>query len=112
MGEKNMLTCPNNICGKVFDKPLKTINLQKNSKTSYDACPYCFTEIGPSESETTTSPEKSVTEIEFDKENSNEVSEKIFNCNHHLGYLKERDLKQQIPEECILCEKVIDCMLK
>jgi hypothetical protein len=110
--ETTMLTCPNNKCGKVFDKPLITINLQQNTKTPYNACPYCLTEITMVESENKNSPEDPFTEIELDKEKVAEVLEETVTCNHHLGYLKERELKQQIPEECILCTKVIDCMLK
>jgi len=110
--ETTVLTCPNNKCGKIFDKPLITINLQQNSKTPYNACPYCFTEITIVENESKTPPEESFTEIELGKEQVAEVLEKTVLCNHHLGYLKERELRQQIPEECILCTKVIDCMLK
>lgn len=111
-GRKTMLTCPNNKCGKVFDKPLQTINLQQNSDTPYNSCPYCFTEITLPESEIENPSEESFTEIELDKEESAEVLEETIICNHHLGYLKEKELKQQIPEECILCTRVIDCMLE
>lgn len=38
-------TCPNLSCGKVFDKPLKALNLQQSANVPYDACPYCLTEI-------------------------------------------------------------------
>jgi hypothetical protein len=108
-----MLTCQNNKCGKVFEKPLITINLQQNSKTPYNACPYCFTEITIVESESKNSPpEEPFTEIKLGQEKVVEVLEKTVNCNHHFGYLKKRELKQQIPEECILCAKVIDCILK
>jgi len=116
-----MLTCPNNKCGKVFDKPLQTINLQQNSDTPYNSCPYCFTEIilpeseieiPLSENEIENPQEESFTETKLNKEESTEVLEKTITCNHHLGYLKEKELKQQIPEECILCTRVIDCMLE
>ena len=107
-----MLTCPNNKCGKVFDKPLQTINLQQNSNTPYNSCPYCFTEITLVESEIENPAETSYKEIKLDKEESPEVLGQTIICNHHLGYLKEKELKQQIPEECILCTRVIDCMLE
>jgi DNA-directed RNA polymerase subunit RPC12/RpoP len=111
-GRKTMLTCPNNKCGKIFDKPLQTINLQQDSNSPYNSCPYCFTEITILESEIENPPEESFTQTELEKEVPTEVLEKTIICNHHLGYLKEKELKQQIPEECILCTRVIDCMLE
>ncbi len=107
-----MVTCPNKMCGKVFDKPIITINLQQTSKIPYNACPSCFTEITLAESQNMNYPEESFTEVELEKEKSDEVSENTDTCSHHLGYLKERELKQQIPEECFLCSRVIECMLK
>ena len=102
-----MLTCPNMECKKVFSKALIAIN-QQNSKP-YKACPYCLTEITIAEAESN-SPE-TLSETERGEEKSAVVQEKTVICKHHLGYLKERELKQQMPEECILCTEVIDCML-
>ncbi|MGQ9529937.1 MAG: hypothetical protein ACUVQX_04620 [Candidatus Bathycorpusculaceae bacterium] len=33
-------------------------------------------------------------------------------CAHHFGYLSERKTKEKIPEECIMCENIVQCMLK
>jgi hypothetical protein len=30
-------------------------------------------------------------------------------CTHHFGYLHERQKSQEIPNECLTCEKVIQC---
>jgi hypothetical protein len=30
-------------------------------------------------------------------------------CTHHFGYLHERQKSQEIPNECLMCEKVIQC---
>jgi hypothetical protein len=30
-------------------------------------------------------------------------------CTHHLGYLHERHKSKDIPSECLMCEKVIEC---
>jgi len=37
---------------------------------------------------------------------------KFQGCAHHFGYLGERSTKEKIPEECIVCEKIVQCMLK
>jgi hypothetical protein len=33
-------------------------------------------------------------------------------CLHYFGYLGERSKKEKIPETCIICEKIVRCMLK
>jgi len=32
-------------------------------------------------------------------------------CAHHFGYLGERSKGEEIPDECITCEKTVECML-
>lgn len=33
-------------------------------------------------------------------------------CPHHFGYLSQRKTKDKIPEECMVCENIVQCMLK
>jgi hypothetical protein len=33
-------------------------------------------------------------------------------CHHHLGYLSERKSKEQVPEGCLTCKNMVDCMLQ
>lgn len=37
---------------------------------------------------------------------------KVQRCTHHFGYLSERKTKDKIPEECMMCENIVQCMLK
>jgi len=37
---------------------------------------------------------------------------KVHRCAHHFGYLSERSTKEKIPEECMICENIVQCMLK
>jgi hypothetical protein len=32
-------------------------------------------------------------------------------CQHHFGYLNQRDRIKSIPKECIECKKAVECML-
>jgi len=34
------------------------------------------------------------------------------NCQFWLGYLSQKEKTEAIPQECIECEKVLECMLK
>ena len=33
-------------------------------------------------------------------------------CTHHFGYLTNRPRDAPIPQECLTCPKIVDCMLK
>ena len=109
--EKTTLVCPNKACGKVFNKPLKTQNLQK-SKEHYDACPYCLTEITITEMDSKNPPEKTAKEETFSNNESGKKEEKAFGCKYYAGYLSEKEHRQQIPEECMVCRELIECMNK
>ena len=104
-----MFTCPNPACRKVFDKPLKTLNLQ-NSAEPYAACPYCLTKI--TESQVEISKPETQDESPLSKEKSSKNVEKPSTCHYHFGYLSEREDKQQIPDECIVCKALLECMLQ
>lgn len=104
-----MFTCPNPACGKVFDKPLKTVNLQ-DSTEPYAACPYCLTKIV--ESQVEINKPETQDESRPSKEKPSKNREKPSTCHYHLGYLSEREDKQQIPDECIVCKFLLECMLQ
>ncbi len=103
-----MPTCPNPACKRNFSKPLKTLNLQENSTEPYDACPYCLTKI-------TQSSIKKESRIVVEKKAEPEVKSFVkkaepTGCKHHVGYLSERAQKE-IPEECLVCKDIVECML-
>lgn len=111
-------TCPNPSCGRTFPKPLKAINLGSKEAEHYLACPRCLTGI-------TSEEPSSILESEPNQEaNKNEerivqaIEEKTAEptpkpqCGHHFGYLSERSNKEQIPEDCMICENILNCMLK
>ena len=33
-------------------------------------------------------------------------------CSREFGYLSKRESKGEIPEECMICENIVQCMLK
>ena len=46
------------------------------------------------------------------EKNVQALEEKIFSgCLHHLGYLAGRPKNTPIPQECILCQRLGDCMV-
>ena len=112
--KNSAFTCPNVSCGKVFTKPLRALNLQQDSEGPYDACPYCLTAITLDDSSMVTSDEPKETEAEEEEytEERAEIPEKPSECGYHLGYLSERTSKEKIPDECMMCKDIVECMLK
>jgi hypothetical protein len=120
--ETASITCPNNDCGKNFEKPLSTINIQQDPKRKYQACPYCLTEIPIFEreyqqeeeisEEITTIQENDDFEVEEEDKKVKDFSrieENQSDCKYHLGYLGE-EKHQQIPDDCLICAKIMECM--
>lgn len=112
--EETILVCPNKTCGKVFAKPLKTLKIHQVLKENFNACPYCLTEITITEIKREKPPENEDIEATLtpSKEEVSEEEEKTSECKHQLGYLSEKEHKQQIPEECMVCRELIECMHK
>jgi hypothetical protein len=106
-------TCPNPSCRKEFSAPLKTLNLQQDQTQTYNACPYCLIRINE-EPIIESKPEEApaVVEDKVATQRKNQDSEKPVVCHFHLGYLSERAQKEQIPEECLVCKDIVDCMLR
>ena len=112
--KSSAFTCPNVSCGKVFTKPLRALNLQQDPEGPYDACPYCLTEITLDDDLTVPCDEPKETEAEEKEytEERAEIPEKPSECSYHLGYLSERSSKEKIPDECMMCKDIVECMLK
>jgi hypothetical protein len=120
--ESPKFTCSNPSCRKVFANPIKAKNLASKETEPYYACPYCLTEIVVLE-ETASIEEKEqkpeAEEIELKEPSMHSASEKPTepqskpqNCAHFFGYLSQRTSKEKIPEECMVCENIVQCMLK
>ena len=88
-----IFTCPSVSCGKIFMKPLQAVNLQLSPDILYDACPYCLTRI---------TPNNGTAAVPIEESRS---------CQHHLGFLCEREKKTDVPDDCMLCKDIITCML-
>jgi hypothetical protein len=118
--ESQSIACPNPSCGKVFANPLKAQNMTMKNAKPYDACPYCLTEIPVTSisaaEEEPPGQEHKLPEIDREAhvavEEKPEIPSKEQGCNHHFGYLSKRSSKEKIPEECMMCGNIVQCMLK
>jgi len=113
--EDQKFTCSNSACGLVFSKPIKVMNLRGSRAKPYDACPRCFTET-VTESEPLMEP-KPIRRHEAEEAETKVKSVKSEQqvagpCAYHFGYLSERSRNEKIPDDCVMCENIVKCMLK
>jgi DNA-directed RNA polymerase subunit RPC12/RpoP len=103
--EETSSTC--NECGEKFDKPLLTSISTQGIVQTYYACPRCLSKI-PEDNE----KEKQENEASAQPEGPEKGRPKPQNekCPHFLGYLKKRPKETSIPEACLTCERIIECM--
>jgi hypothetical protein len=95
--------------------------LQESPTEAYSACPFCLTKITETQLKDDKikepqlediKPEKIQEETVLSKEKPIKNKEKPGSCQYHLGYLSEREKNQQIPDECMMCKDIVECMLR
>ncbi|MDW8040172.1 MAG: hypothetical protein RMJ03_01945 [Nitrososphaerota archaeon] len=101
----NSLTCSQ--CGEVFPKPiLATVSANGPPKTYY-ACPRCLTKVKEA-AYPKTKEESSKSFVETHKSEKNQEIEG--KCPHFFGFLKKRHKNMPIPDECLTCNRMIECL--
>jgi len=116
--EGRVFTCSNPVCGRTFSVPIKVVDLRVSDPRPSLACPHCLGRIAPDvdsrvdDSSTNDAKETVDNKPEQPREIGNSVERPITKCAFHLGFLSERSSKEKMPEDCIVCENIIKCMLK
>jgi len=101
--DMSVATCSE--CGEVFTKPvLATVSSGGFSKTYY-ACPRCLTKVKDTTLPKTEESKRKLVPIQKMKDSADESK-----CLHFLGFLKKRPKNMPIPDECLTCNKMIECL--
>jgi len=123
LGE-SLHVCGYERCGKSFAAPLRLTDLShKPRSATYYACPYCFSKMDESDVDMTSelktekgggyeigvkAPEKGVkTGAHKDSGKDSQVA----SCPHHVGYLKTRSKNEAVPDSCLTCPRILQCMV-
>lgn len=98
-------------CGESYHKPLLATVFSSGESEKYYACPRCMVKVGDVRTEKP--------QVKKEKPASAKVSERLgaepaggFSCAHFLGYLAKRSRDVPIPEECLTCNKMIECTIR
>ena len=119
MGE-SLHMCVYERCGKSFTAPVRLTDLSHKPRSeTYYACPYCFSKMDESECDdshelklTKTGTYEIATSFSSKKNAKNTVQEEIAaSCPHHVGYLKKRSKEEAVPDSCLTCPKILQCMV-
>jgi DNA-directed RNA polymerase subunit RPC12/RpoP len=93
-------------CGKQFTKPIFAVNNSPGVAEAYYACPTCLSKIEIKKEDK--NPKPSQTAEQQTLPETNPVTPIV--CHHHMGYLKKRPKNTSVPEECLTCPAMLDCM--
>ena len=100
-------------CGEEFEAPLFAMVSSGYLLEEYYACPRCLSKVCTAERNNPVETEEEEEEEEAETIQNFKVEDKTEDtvvCTHYLGYLKRRPKNTPIPEECLTCSKMIDCM--
>jgi DNA-directed RNA polymerase subunit RPC12/RpoP len=95
-------------CGKPFQKPLLATVMSQGSSERYYACPRCLTKVG--EMKTKEKEESKEAAPTLDLRKSVARLENDVKCQHFLGYLKRRPKDTPIPDGCLTCGRMVECL--
>jgi len=97
-------------CGEEFHEPLLAKISSSGLTQTYYACPRCLTKVPENRAQKNEQNENHA--ISF--KDLNKPSSKLegtADCEHFFGYLGRRPKDTSIPEDCLTCEKMIECMV-
>jgi len=100
------LTCVE--CGRTFLKPILARVSTSGKVQTYQACPHCMTRvynIADSKSE-----KRKPAGLQKVSNASEDLWSCRVECGHFYGYLNKRQKGTAIPEQCLICAKVVDCL--
>jgi hypothetical protein len=101
-----------NGCHEAFHKPLLATVSSRGNVQTYYACPRCLSKIDDVKQDKHAETSKVSTSFAPIKKVGVAKLEAEAKCQHFVGYLKKRDKDAPIPDECLTCEKMIECMVR
>jgi len=95
-------------CGRTVSVPVRLTDLSRRPfEETYYACPFCFSRLDIGDVaehlEHSHGPEKS---------GGSKIAMTVSNCSHEIGYLRSRPKDSAIPDECLICPKILQCMVR
>jgi len=99
-----------NGCNGAFQKPILATVSSRGCVQTYYACPRCLSKISDVKHHKSEGGEETSVSMEKVKKVVVAKHEDNVKCKHFLGYLKKRPKDMPFPDECLTCDKMIECL--
>jgi len=104
--EHESLTCDG--CGKIYQTPIVARITTPGHVQTYGACPHCMTKVYDISAPKTEQKEKRNFSAES-KRPQTEADDEV-KCDHFFGFLNKRTRGTPVPERCLICERMVECL--
>jgi DNA-directed RNA polymerase subunit RPC12/RpoP len=98
------LKCPYRGCGKSFEKPAVLTDNSTIPRQTYYACPYCMSKIDI--------VVENMKIIGVKTTDYPKVFDSPAKCAYYFGFLNTIPKEMPIPDECLVCPKILQCSVK
>lgn len=99
-----------NWCHETFQKPLLAADSSGGRVHVYYACPRCLSKVDVKECRRIGEGGESHSGHAVVEKDRKVVGEQAsVGCKHFLGYLRKRPKNTPIPDECLTCERMVEC---
>ena len=94
-------------CGKSFSKPILATVSSSGHVQTYQACPHCMTKV-----RSVIHPKgENIKAAILSKAQSTQTAPGLEGkCGHFFGYLNKRTKGTPVPEHCLTCEQMVECL--
>jgi hypothetical protein len=101
---KENLQCPYTGCGKTIDKLATVTDTSTIPRQTHYACPHCSSELGIIV--------KGMEIVGVEATEYPKVLSSPAKCAHYFGFLNLLPEVSSIPDECLVCPKVLQCSVR
>jgi len=99
-------------CDGTFEKPLlATVSLGR-SVEKYFACPRCLSKVEVAKHERKEERRESSAGLDDARKVAVKSEESGVKCKYSPGYLRKHPKDKPFPDECLTCDKMIECMTR
>jgi len=98
------LKCPYRGCGKTFEKPAVLTDNSTIPRQTYYACPHCMSKIDI--------VVENMKIIGVKSTDYPKVFDSPAKCAYYFGFLNSIPKDMPIPDECLVCPKILQCSVK
>jgi len=98
-------------CGRAVSEPVRLTDLSRRPvEETYYACPFCFSRLNVED--VIEHSHVHALGSRSGKSGGKKAAVAVSNCSHEFGFLNSRPKDSAIPDECLTCPRILQCMVK